>query len=176
MQCSVTGRCVRAVGLALAISWALPAAVAAQGKVDAQLPGKAKEAAENAGGKVKEAAGAPGQGREKKEAAADRARGGTGQARKEARAKMGKVDARHRKQLNQETRKHLKRMAQFTRLEAIARKKKSDALLEKIAMLREKELKRHGRVLARIQSETGDEEVDTEDTTEETEASEAEDS
>ena len=57
--------------------------------------------------------------------------------------------------LDQETAKHLKRMAQFDRLEKVSKGQKSENAQKKIAMLREKELQRHERAIARLGKEKG---------------------
>jgi hypothetical protein len=57
--------------------------------------------------------------------------------------------------LDKETDKHLKRMAQFDRLEKVSKGQKSENAQKKIAMLREKELQRHERVIARLGKEKG---------------------
>jgi hypothetical protein len=57
--------------------------------------------------------------------------------------------------LDKETDKHLKRMAQFDRLEKVSKGQKSENAQKKIAMLREKELQRHERAIARLGKEKG---------------------
>ena len=54
--------------------------------------------------------------------------------------------------LAKEKTKHIKRLAKIDRLEQIARKKNNDKLLKQIQMLREKENRRHEKVMARISS------------------------
>lgn len=64
---------------------------------------------------------------------------------------LGKDKAALRKShLSKETRKHMTRQAKLDRLEGIAKDKSDATLSEKVTSLREKELKRHERAVARI--------------------------
>ena len=71
------------------------------------------------------------------------------EARKDGKGKGRDVAAL----INKEKKKHIKRSAQFDRIEELAKQKKSDTLLKKVQMLRDKEAKRHARAMKRLGGE-----------------------
>lgn len=133
----------------------------AEGKAKAgEVKAKTEEAKEKGKAKADELK-AKGKGKGKGKAKADEAKGKgkakADDAKGKANAAKGKGKAKVAKgkgpQYAKELKKHIKRMAMFDRLEAIANKKSNTSLLDKIAMLRQKEARRHERALARLTSD-----------------------
>ncbi len=141
----------------LIVLWTISGASPVLAQEKGRPPEQKSKADESKGkvGEAKKAAKAEGPASAAKESAAGAKEKAADQGKPSGKAASEAAGKVKENPLAQETAKHLKRMAQIDRLEKVARGQKSEKAQKKIAMLREKELRRHEGVLARLGREKG---------------------